>query len=272
MKTKLVVLSVFLLVSVVLLGFVYTLPSVDEKPKVAIRLDDVQDYWLNKVQAEVLKHFLVSKVKISLGVIPGSFGNDSLVLSVVRQGVDSGLFEVAVHGWKHENFSELSYTEQLGLISKAVASLKTTFPSTEVVTFIPPFDLINNDTVRAAEEAGIKVVSSKLENEPYFRKDRLKHLPRTVETASIRESRWVMRPIEDVQEQTKYSITRYGYAVLMIHIQQFAMYNGERMVNELDEESLNWLSQLLQRLSVNYDLVRINDLAGYVGEDKRFRS
>jgi len=262
LKAKLAALTVFLLFLIILLGFVHVPPSIDEKPKVvAIRFDDVQDYFLSEVQAEVLKRFLNSKVKVSLAVISGCFGNDSVVVSVVRQGVDNGFFEVAVHGWKHENFSELSYAEQLELMSKAAGRLKTIFPSADVVTFVPPWNLINNDTLRAAEKAGFKILSSSLENEPYLRESGLRCLPETVETAFIIEKvRWIRHSIEDVQEQTRSSISRYGYAVLLVHPQQFARYEGEKIVNEVDEESLEWLDELLTWLSANYEVVCIKDL------------
>jgi len=261
LKARFVALTIFLLFLVILLGSVYVPPSVHEKPRVvAIRIDDVQDYFLDEVQSEVLGVFLSSNVRVSLAVIPGCFGNDSRVVSVVREGVNRGLFEIAVHGWMHENFSRLSYEDQFELMSKSVERLKTIFPSTEIGTFVPPWNSINNDTLRAAEKVGFRIVSSTLENNPYFRESDLKHLPENVETAFLKDEKWVKNSVEDIREQTQNSVSKYGYAVLLVHPQQFAKYEGKELLNEVDEDSLEWLNELLLWLSTNYEAVCVKDL------------
>lgn len=258
---------VFLILLVILLGSIWVPHGVDEGLKVvAVRLDDVQDYFLDRVQAEVLRVFLNSGVKVSLAVVAGCFGEDDHVVSVVHEGVDEGLFEVAVHGWVHEDFSELPYEDQLALMSGAVERLRATFTSTEIVTFVPPYDLINEDTVKAAETVGFKVVSSVLDNDSYFWGRGVKHFPETVSTAFVEGEKWVRYSIEAIQSQTQQSVSRYEFAVLVIHPQQFANQGEGGPLNEVGEDSLEWLNKLLTWLSTNYEVVHIKDL----GVTRRF--
>ncbi len=83
---------------------------------VAFRLDDIQDYFLNHVQVEVMEVFDRRNVSLTIGVIGNYFGSDPMIANYVKGRAGDPLFEVANHGWDHENFAALGRDEQSALV------------------------------------------------------------------------------------------------------------------------------------------------------------
>ena len=80
---------------------------------VVFRLDNLQDYYVNTVQVAVLDQFTQRNQPFSLGPILIGFGDDNLVVNKALEGYESGLFEVAVHGWNHNDFSQETLATQM---------------------------------------------------------------------------------------------------------------------------------------------------------------
>src|SRR6476619_880549 len=59
---------------------------------VIFSLDDIQDYYLNRIQLALMNLFLEKNQSLSLGLIANAFGNDSSILNEVRSGFDAGKF------------------------------------------------------------------------------------------------------------------------------------------------------------------------------------
>ncbi len=75
---------------------------------VVFRLDDVQDNTFRSGQIATMELFLSKNQTLSLGLIMDLIGNDSSVLDKVQEGVSKGLFELAVHGWDHTDYTKLT--------------------------------------------------------------------------------------------------------------------------------------------------------------------
>ena len=88
---------------------------------VAFRLDDIQDYFLNQPQMEVIKTFERKNVSLTVGVIGNSFGNDVVLTDFLKKTLlnDENNLEVANHGWNHEDFTLFDKDQQSALLSNS---------------------------------------------------------------------------------------------------------------------------------------------------------
>jgi peptidoglycan/xylan/chitin deacetylase (PgdA/CDA1 family) len=66
-------------------------------PKLAFRLDDVQDHWLSNAQRAVIRLFAEEGLPLTLGVIGGFFGEDHALVHTIRSRL--GQIEIANHGF-----------------------------------------------------------------------------------------------------------------------------------------------------------------------------
>ena len=89
------------------------------------RFDDIQDSWLDDVQVAMLNLFISKNQSVTLGVIMNYVGNDSKIINKVREGDKKGLFELALHGWNHVDYTKLSEQEQKLLFSKPMRRCKS---------------------------------------------------------------------------------------------------------------------------------------------------
>src|SRR5437763_15834258 len=138
---------------------------------VVFRMDDIQDYWLNSVQVAVMNLFLSKNQSLSLGSIMHIIGNDSQIVDKVKEGFHKGLFELDLHGWDHINYTQLNENQQRDSLSKANAKMERLFGAKSVVS-IPPYDVFNNDTIKAMGQLGIKIISSGPAEEDSFDQNR----------------------------------------------------------------------------------------------------
>src|SRR5919109_1501726 len=86
-------------------------------------------------------------------------GNDSSMINKVRSGYQKGLYELALHGWDHVDYSKLSEQQQQYSLQEANEKMKYLFGSRSKI-FIAPYDPFNNDTLEAMSRLGIPILSS----------------------------------------------------------------------------------------------------------------
>ena len=94
-------------------------------------------------------------------------GNDSKIIDKVKEGFNKGLFELALHGWKHTDYSKLSEPEQTKSLGMAKARLNTIFLINASI-FIPPEDGFNLDTIKAMQQNDLRVISGSMHSEGHF--------------------------------------------------------------------------------------------------------
>jgi len=112
---------------------------------VAFRFDDVQDFWLNDVQIQLMNTFVENNIPLTIGIVTNSFGNDSKILEFVKQQNNKKNFEIASHGIENIPFTEFSKDEQESKLQESVQKIKEEL---DVITkiFIPPQNRFNEDT------------------------------------------------------------------------------------------------------------------------------
>lgn len=200
---------------------------------------------------------------MTLGVVSGLIGEDQRVTNRIEYGVNLGIFEVALHGWLNENFSRMDYPHQLDLIQRGKNKLESVFPDTTVVTFIPPMNEFNNNTLKACKDAGIQFISGTVL--PHFPEsgNTLKHFPETVQTADYYSSgtgsNWTPFSSEGIIESIKDSLEKYSFAVVTLHPQQFYTW-ADGSPEVIDTELFNDLVRVIDWIKNNSSPVQIRQL------------
>jgi len=248
---------------------------------VAFRLDDIQDYFLNQAQMEVIKTFERKNASLTVGVIGNYFGNDAVLTDLLRKKVlnDDNNFEIANHGWNHEDFTLLDKDQQSALLSKSNNKISEKLGVMPQV-FITPYNKMNNDTLTAMAENSMHIISANVSaNSGPFVKNLTKgvgnelgsnfvihHLPSTAETGDLNDddTQWFGRNHAETLDEVKMSMEKYGYAMVTMHPQEFSVREGLNYQNKVDRAQLLELEMLLDSLrNEGYDIVTISQLANY---------
>ena len=259
---------------------------------IVFRMDDIQDYWLNSAQVAVMNLFLSKNQSLSLGSIMHIVGNDSKIVDKVKEGFHKGLFELDLHGWDHINYTQLNENQQRDSLSKANAKMERLFGAKSVVS-IPPYDVFNNDTIKAMGQLGIKIISSGPAEEDSFDQNRtifvangsraattithdnnkgpinnsatIYHLPATIFFKFFDDTKWVKTPLKDIIGNVTRNIARYGYGVIVLHPQDFAKpVNATTFSNSIDQKEVLDLSKLIDFfVSNNIRIISFEKLIKY---------
>jgi peptidoglycan/xylan/chitin deacetylase (PgdA/CDA1 family) len=260
---------------------------------IIFRMDDIQDDWLNSAQVAVMNLFLSKNQSLSLGSIMHIIGNDSKIVDKVKEGFHKGLFELDLHGWDHINYTKLNENQQRDSLSKANAKMERLFGAKSIVS-IPPYDVFNNDTIKAMGELGIKIISSGPAEEDSFDQNRtifvangsrattttithdnnrgpinksttIYHLPATIFFKSFDNNEWVKTPLKDIIGNVTRSVARYGYGVIVLHPQDFAnSVNATTFSNSIDQKEVSDLSKLIDFfLSNNIRIMSFDKVTKY---------
>ena len=142
------------------------------------------------------------------------------------------------------------------------------------VVSIPPYDVFNNDTIKAMGQLGIKIISSGPAEEDSFDQNRtifvangsraatttithdnnkgpinnsatIYHLPATI-FFKFFDDKWVKTPLKDIIGNVTRNIARYGYGVIVLHPQDFAKpINATTFSNSIDQKEVLDLSKLI---------------------------
>jgi peptidoglycan/xylan/chitin deacetylase (PgdA/CDA1 family) len=268
-------------IALLLLSIIQTYGSSDELSGtkvteckcVAFRLDDIQDDYLTQAQVRIVQMFEDRGLDLTIGVIANHTGRDPVLVSFLREKIVSDRFrlDVANHGLNHEDFTALDRTFQSELISESNAQILETLGVRPRV-FIPPFNYMNEDTLLAVADNDMDTVSSGLESDiPFVRNvtstdgiRQLYHFPRTAETGDIDSSSMAWRDFGNVETMDKIdrSIGLYGYAVVMMHPQEYSARQGIVFQNIVDSDQMRELGSLLDSVQASgYRTVTLSELA-----------
>lgn len=225
---------------------------------VAFRLDDIQDFYLNAIQKEVISTFQKENASLTIGIIGNSFGEDTKLVSFIRQQLKNNsnsdvTLEIANHGWNHEDFTNFSKDKQSLLIANTNKKISDMLGVTSK-GFIAPYNSINDDTLIALNENKMKYVSANTKNDdpPYDLKNQtLYHFPTTAATAMTDEnqtSEWERMNHKETYASILDSLLNYGFAVVMMHPMDFAMQDELTFQNDIDWNQLHELELLLDMI------------------------
>ena len=230
---------------------------------VAFRLDDVQDYYLSAPQQSVMNMFESRKVPLTIGIIGNYFGADPHMVAFVGQKSSArGLFELANHGWNHEDFTTFSKAEQTQLMNRTSTKLASLY-GLRPVTFITPYNTLNHDTVEAAKANGIRFISANTTTafQPYASvTSDVVQVPGTT-WHDYDRGIWFPYSHNEIGGQIDYAMRTYGFAVVVIHPQIFAVKNGQQLENEVDDAGLSELGKVIDYVQASgYHTVTISQV------------
>lgn len=174
MKTKLIY---------VLLGCLFV--SCTNKT-IAFRCDDIR-LDLDSQNVAMLRLFDKYDMHITCAVIPFNKQGEPLVvnneaLEYLKHLHKKGNVEIALHGYKHcwtGNKGELDglpYEEQYAMLSAGKQLLDSVF-NTNVVSFVPPRNWYDENTILVLEQLGFKNISACVENELSLHKMAMNQMP-----------------------------------------------------------------------------------------------
>jgi peptidoglycan/xylan/chitin deacetylase (PgdA/CDA1 family) len=273
---KITFLVVILSINVSILSFISSsygiqLTNPTQKPCncVVFRMDDIQDYWLNKAQVSVMDLFFSKNQSLSLGLIMNGIGNDTAIIDKIDKGFRNGLFELDLHGWDHVDYNQLPESEQEDSLNKSNVKLISLFEVNSSV-FITPETVFDNNTLKAMKNLGIKVISNALESENDFdggksifnpksktkfldggaiNQQQIYHIPETTSFTNYEDGKWIKNPTKNIINSVSSGLDEYGYAVIVLHPQDFAVIKNDTFVNEVNDREISDLSGLIDTLS-----------------------
>jgi peptidoglycan/xylan/chitin deacetylase (PgdA/CDA1 family) len=253
-------------------------------------MDDLTDSASSKVNLATMDYFLSKNLPFTASIIVSQFANSSDldVFRKVREGVDRGLFEIAIHGYRHVNHAVLTKEEQKDDLSTANARLEYLFGKRSDI-FIPPGNEFNLHTIEVMADLNITLFSTSENSEktttnPYKsqtllvvtnnsrlevskisdQKALVYHVPFSVSFLSLERrglagDELVERSLRLIDE----SIAKYGFAQVRLHPSDFSQVNPTtgKGINELDTIRFQHLTQLVDRLEArNIKLASFSDI------------
>jgi peptidoglycan/xylan/chitin deacetylase (PgdA/CDA1 family) len=225
---------------------------------VSFRLDDIQDYYDHDGQMAVIKLFHDRNETLTVGIIGNALGQDRELVNFLQQHRNS--LEFANHGWLHEDFSALSRNDQSRLINQTNSKVVALF-GTKPVTFIPPFNRINDDTANAVDENGMVVISADMKGDhPAIDTfNNIYHLPVNANVSDYDEEKAYWKSFENgvVLADINKGIAKDGYAIIMLHPRDFVDSDYK-----VDPVKINQLQELITSLdSRGLRIVTVSELA-----------
>jgi peptidoglycan/xylan/chitin deacetylase (PgdA/CDA1 family) len=258
--------SRFALITVFFLAVIfaaYEMPQAKALPCncVVIRMDDVQDFWLDNAQISAMNVFTTKNIKMTPALIMNYYGNDPTVVSKVREGYNSGLFELALHGWDHVDYTKLSLSAQQTTLSQSNTKLFGIYGTTSQI-FVPPYNLFNTNTLQAMKNTGYTMISSDKSHDAYPFTDTygIKHIPATIDFGYTSGSHRVIRSSTEILNAINTDVVQKGYAVFYFHQQDFVQYKGKKATTSVDPIILNQFSGLVDSIRSKYNVVHFSEV------------
>ena len=262
----------------IILGLNYS-PSYAYSPCncVIFAMDDIADYGGIKVQLATMDYFLDRNLPFTASIIASKLANSSNldVFHKVEEGVDRGLFEIAIHGYRHVNHTLLTKEEQSNDFSKAKGKLEYLFGK-RVDIFLPPFNDYNLHTIEALSDLNITLFSTSPDSEqttsnPYKSQTLVVTNNSRLEVSKISDEKPLVyhtpfsvsflrlegvnglsgdRLVEESLRLIDESIAKYGFAQVRLHPADFSQVNATsgKRINEVDDNRFQHLTQLIDRL------------------------
>lgn len=219
---------------------------------VAFRLDDIQDYWLNNVQTKIIDTFQEKNASLTIGIIGNYIGHDPKIIDDIKSKLGKNpKLEIANHGWNHEDFTQFSREQQILLLKESNDRIFTLFGITPSV-FIPPFNAINDNTMIAFYENNFQYISANTTQDlpSYFIKNAtVYHLPGTTKTGDLKNGRyWYSENHKQTFVEITDSLQKYGYALVVMHPQEFSVRQDLNYSNAVDENQIHELELLIDEI------------------------
>ncbi len=232
---------------------------------VAFRLDDVQDWWLNDVQIELINIFSENNIPLTVGIIADDFGNDPVIVDYIKNELNKDNIQIANHGLIHEpisNFDKQEQNEMMIESNKKIGEILNVTPK----IFIPPENKFNEDTIEVLKQNGFTHLTAAWfsDSPPYLEENKsFYRFPQFAETGSYDSSqnRIIGIPANQTFTDVVSAIEKNGFAVITMHPQEFAIFDGGESVNIINEEQIKELKNLINMIrSENISILHLGEI------------
>jgi hypothetical protein len=226
---------------------------------VVFRVDGIQDYWVRAGQLATMNQFIFKNQSVTLGIIMNAVGNDSEIANKIKQGKDSGLFELGVYGWDDTDYTKLSEQEQTNSMYESNTKMIALFGNASEI-FFPPFDAFNDGTINAMKQAGMKILGGSFDqidlntnnNQPQALSSNIFYIPSTISFKDYYGDEYIRNSVQSIFNNATQSVNAYGYAVIVIEPQDFMKIDANGDPTEaVDENQINDLSSLIDLILSN---------------------
>ena len=236
---------------------------------VVFRMDGIQDYWISAGQLAAMNQFVVRNQSLTLGILTNDTGEDTDIVDNVRRGVESGLFELAMHGANDTDHTTLSEEQQRNSLNQSNTKIVALFGNASDV-FVPPFDAFNAETLNAMRQVDMTILSantssfnelqlgggsnnesSTLLSDP-IQSRTIFYVPSTISFKDYFDDQYLRNSVEDIFSNVTQSIGAYGYAVVVMNPTDFMILDPVGDPTEtLNVNEITDLSRLIDMMLTN---------------------
>ncbi len=234
---------------------------------VVFRMDDLQDNWIEAAQLVGMNLFTSRNQSLTVGLIMNEIGSDPRIIHTIQGGMSKGLFELALHGWDHVDYTKLSEQQQQYSLKRANEKMQQLFGHTSNI-FITPYGPFNNDTIKAMGQLGIRILSAATYSESSFDKNSsifnannnrsnqsqqstVYHIPAmSLFKDDLHGKMPIKTPVQKILSDVDSNIKKYGYSVIVFHPQDFVKtdQHGNVINKTLDLGQVKDLSRLVDSI------------------------
>ncbi|MBL4595428.1 MAG: polysaccharide deacetylase family protein, partial [Robiginitomaculum sp.] len=233
---------------------------------VSFRLDDIQDYWLADTQVELVELFEEKNVPLSLAVIGGIIGEDNRITSMLKRNIENNNVEIVSHSWNNDVLTSVDNETQEKYIVDTNKRIFEVYGVTPT-SFVPPENIYNDKSVEILKNNGFTHLSSHIEEIDItsIEDDSFYRTPAVAETAKLvnNDTEWKIIDKNEIKEKVIQSIKDNGYAIVMMHPQEFAL-NDQGNYDIPNQKTLLELSLLLDEIKkLDIRLVKMGEVKPY---------
>jgi len=236
---------------------------------VAFRLDDIQDYFLNGAQIDILNMFEQKQASLTIGIIANVFGDDPKLVPLIKGALADESFdlEIANHSWTHRTMTALTKDQQVDDFAKSSKKIHNVL-GVAPTTFVPPENLYNDDTTAILRQYNFTQISSHTSTgqPPPFQKSSLYYFPAATQTSILdrQEANWKVQSIDKVLDGINESLFDYGYAVVMMHPHEFSTYSDGVYQNKVNQTQIQQLGLLIDKVkSQGLRMVTVDEISSF---------
>ena len=234
---------------------------------VAFSIDSFQDYWINDVQLELLETFEKTNTSVTVGIIGNHFGSDEKLVNFLKDLLNKNEppIEIANNGWDYEDYTLLTKEEQSSLVKKGNERIENTF-GFKSITFLPPYDKINDDTLLALKDNDVNYISSnRFAYSPLynFTNEQVFHIPYGVTTAKFDANlnHFIGISQDEIFSKIEQDIETNGFSVVRLNPQEFSMIEEGIYQNKINTNRFVELESILEKIKQSgYDTVLIHKI------------
>jgi peptidoglycan/xylan/chitin deacetylase (PgdA/CDA1 family) len=238
---------------------------------VAFRIDDIQDFYMTAQQYSLMNTFLDNHLGVTVGIIANNFGSDTDLVNFISSKASNpaNMFEISNHGLYHEDFSTLTQSEAVSRLTQAQSIIQaaTGFrPS----TLLLPYNNFNNGTIAAIKSVGFTRFSSSIQMDPPLydlSNPDLWHFPIASQTSDPYNTAYFNHiPGSQTWEAIQQQVDRDGFAVVMVHPQEFSTRNPDNSYTQaLNQTALNDFINLINTVkNAGLRIVPVSGISSYL--------